>query len=130
MAYYSTVYPPRSTRDHFIEPPSVLERFFAGLPPGLALLLQRIPEGAKHICRNSDAFRIPRTWQEANQKFNPRELLNVPNGFIVIWIILLLWGERWAFEGSIKACQWPNWERWVCLKLCPKTCADAEAKPF
>lgn len=130
MAYYSTTYSPRSSRDHFIEPPAIIERFFAALPLSLAVLLQKILGGAKYTIRNSDIFRIPRTWQEAKQRFSPRGLFNLPNAFIVIWIIVLLWGERWVFEGSISACQWTNWERWVSLKSCARSYIVTNMKSF
>jgi hypothetical protein len=130
MAYYSTAHPPRSSRDHFIEPPSILERFFVALPSGLVVLLQKILEGAKYTFRNSDTFRVPRTWQEAKHRFNPKGLLNLPNALIILWIIVLLWGERWVFEGSINACQWTNWERWVSLPLYAKLRIATYTKQF
>lgn len=129
MAYYSAAYPPRSRRDQFIEPPSIAERFFTALPVSLAVLLQKILGWTKHNLANSYTLRIPKTKQEAQQRFHPRGLLNLPNAFIVIWIIVLLWGERWVFEGSINACQWSSWERWVSVTVCTKfyTATDTKA---
>ncbi len=121
MAYYSTTYRSRSTRDQFIEPPSIAERFFTALPGNLAVLVQKILGCARYTIVNSATFRVPRTWQEARQRFHPRGLLNLPNAFIFIWIIVLLWGERWVFEESISACQWASWERWVSMKFCTTT---------
>ena len=117
MAYYSAAYPPRSTRDRFVEPPSIVERFFTALPLSLAGLLRKTLGLAKYMIIDRAMWRVPRTWQEARQRLHPRGLLNLPNAFIVVWIIVLLWGERWVFEKSITACQWASWERWVSLKL-------------
>lgn len=130
MAYYSAAYPPRSTRDHFIEPPSIVKRFFTALPHSLAVLLQKILGWTKSTLANSHTLRVPRTLHEAQQRFHPRRLLNLPNAFIVIWILVLLWGERWVFEGSINECQWASWERWVSLQLPRRLHTAANTKPF
>ena len=121
MAYYNAAYPSRSARDHFIEPPSIIERFFTALPGSLAVLVQKILGLPKFALVNSGTLRVPRTWQEARQRFHPRGLLNLPNAFIIIWIFVLLWGERWVFERSISACQWGSWERWVSLRFFQRT---------
>jgi len=129
MAYYSAAYPLRSTRDHFIEPPSIVDRFFIALPDSLVEFLQNIIGWGKHTTANSHILRVPRTWQEARQRFHPRGLLNLPNAFIAIWIVVLLWGERWVFEGSVAACQWANWERWVSLKISQQLILQLTTKP-
>jgi hypothetical protein len=45
--------------------------------------------------------------------FHPRAVLNLPNLCILVWVLVLLWGERWVFSGSIAACEWAGWENWV-----------------
>lgn len=115
MAYYTAGFPRRSTRDHFVDPPSLTDRFFATLPDGLAALLQGILARVRRAIANSETLRIPRNWQEAKYRFNPRGLLNLPNAFVLIWMFVLLWGERWVFDWSINGCQWRNWERWVSM---------------
>jgi ethanolamine phosphate phosphodiesterase len=115
MSYYKTGFPRRSTRNHFVDPPSLTDRFFAALPDGLAALLQGILVRVRHAIANSDMLRIPRNWQEAQYRFSPRALLNLPNAFVLIWIFVLLWGERWVFDWSINGCQWEKWERWVSM---------------
>lgn len=117
MAYHNSGYQRHSTRDHFIDPPSILDRFFAALPRGLAVLLQSILVRTNHTIAESTTLRIPRTGQEARHRFNLRALLNLPNTFVLLWIFVLLWGERWVYAWSINACQWGKWERWVSLNF-------------
>lgn len=124
MAYYKTSFPRRSTRDHVVDPPSLTDRFFAALPDGLAVLLQGILVRVRHAIANSDTLRIPRNWQEMQHRFNPRALPNLPNTLVLIWIFVLLWGERWVFDWSINDCQWGKWEKWVSMALSSIPLAD------
>jgi hypothetical protein len=32
---------------------------------------------------------------------------------VVVWLLVLWWGERLVFRNSISACRWENWEPWV-----------------
>jgi len=101
----------RSSRDHFMEPPTILARLLAALPTGLAVIVQR------SIQKQSAALaRLPRTLRNAPRKLSRRSIINVPNTLIAIWVLVLLWGERWVFQSSIKACDWKVWERWVSLQ--------------
>ncbi len=113
MVNYDGAFGRQSTRDHFVEPPSILDRFFQALPGGTALLLQRLWARVSYAFMHRESLRIPKTWQEVQQRFDPRLLLNIPNAFILFWVFFLLWGERWVFQSSINACQWDKWERWV-----------------
>ncbi|KAL3958463.1 hypothetical protein ACCO45_006625 [Purpureocillium lilacinum] len=42
----------------------------------------------------------------------PRRLFSFPHALFVIWVIILLWGERWVFETKIADCDWHTWEHW------------------
>ena len=42
-----------------------------------------------------------------------RRLLSLPHAFVLLWVVVLLWGERWVFRSAIEACKWEGWERWV-----------------
>ncbi|MCJ1478919.1 hypothetical protein MMC13_007603 [Lambiella insularis] len=33
-------------------------------------------------------------------------------GLILLWVLLLWWGERQVFRNSISSCQWESWEAW------------------
>lgn len=60
---------------------------------------------------------VPRTWKFLKiskiSKFNHlRDLVTFPHLLILLWVICLLWGERWVFTTSLQDCKWENWERW------------------
>ena len=46
-------------------------------------------------------------------------------GLVLIWLLVLWWGERRVFKSSIEGCQWDLWEAWVChqnaFSLCKET---------
>ncbi|GJN79741.1 hypothetical protein PLIIFM63780_003260 [Purpureocillium lilacinum] len=42
----------------------------------------------------------------------PRRLFSFPHALFVIWVVILLWGERWVFETKIADCDWHTWEHW------------------
>ncbi|KUJ24128.1 uncharacterized protein LY89DRAFT_703337 [Mollisia scopiformis] len=105
--YYST-----STRDHFVEPPSLLSRLISALPSGLPAQMHRVFESPT---QSTTASRIPRSlrrWERSCLSLHPRRLLSLPHAFIAIWVVLLLWGERWVFRSSVQECKWENWESW------------------
>lgn len=43
-----------------------------------------------------------------------RRLLSFPHMLVLIWIVVLMWGERWIFDSKVADCDWDNWEKWVC----------------
>ncbi|KAM3086117.1 hypothetical protein ACMFMF_000072 [Clarireedia jacksonii] len=62
---------------------------------------------------SANGSRIPR-WlrQVVVRECNWRRLLSLPHLLVAIWIVALMYGERWVFEKSVQACAWDNWERW------------------
>jgi hypothetical protein len=101
----------RSSRDHFMEPPSMVSRVVNVLPTRLALLaLRTLDKPRKAVGQLPTTLRNAR---RAARRPTLRSFVNVPNGFIAVWFLLLMWGERWAFHSAIKQCRWENWERWV-----------------
>ena len=113
-SYYSGA--GRSSRDHFIEPPSLLDRVIAGLPSGLSVQMHNLLNRLSYNNVSTHVSRIPRSLRQAQRNWHPRKLLNLPHLFVAIWVVLLLWGERWVFQSSIEACSWDQWERWVSLE--------------
>ncbi|OBT54538.1 hypothetical protein VE04_05554 [Pseudogymnoascus sp. 24MN13] len=88
----------RSSRDHFMEPPSIVSRVVNVLPTRLALLaLRTLDKPRKAITQLPTTLRNAK---RAARRPTPRSFVNVPNGFIAVWFLLLLWGERWAFHTS------------------------------
>lgn len=98
-------YAPESYRNNSLEPPTLAERFTQGL---------------RHQISNDFTKRIS-PWRAATHSkdhnllrfWNPRRLISIPNGLIILWIALLWWGERLVFKQSISKCDWNIWERWV-----------------
>ncbi|KAH8906027.1 putative frost protein [Coniochaeta sp. PMI_546] len=41
-----------------------------------------------------------------------RRLLSFPHALVVVWVLLLLWGERWVFHSRVESCHWSSWENW------------------
>ncbi|KAK5663697.1 hypothetical protein OQA88_4128 [Cercophora sp. LCS_1] len=39
-------------------------------------------------------------------------LLSFPHLLVGLWVLVLLWGERWVFHSRVESCQWKNWEKW------------------
>jgi hypothetical protein len=113
-SYYSATR--RSSRDHFIEPPSLLDHIIAGLPSGLSVQMHNLLNRLSYNNVSTRVSRIPRSLRQAQRNWHPRKLLNLPHLFVAIWVVLLLWGERWVFQSSIEACSWDQWERWVSFK--------------
>lgn len=54
-----------------------------------------------------------------------RRLLSFPHALVAVWLLLLLWGERWVFHSRVESCHWSSWENWVCwlqLTFCHALC--------
>lgn len=109
-SYYHSAY---STRDHFVEPPSIFGRILLALPRDLAVSLQRMADQNAVSTRVS---RIPRWMRQCSRDWSWRRVFSLPHLLIVVWVVGLFHGERWIFEKSIKACAWDNWERWVSFR--------------
>lgn len=117
MAYYDGPRAPQSSRNHFVPPPSILDRLLAATQGGGAALMQlfRKPYGYTSLeYANTRTSRLPRNFSQLWQMLKGlKGVLNVPNLFIVAWIFVLLWGERWIFANKVNDCDWKSWERWV-----------------
>jgi hypothetical protein len=43
-----------------------------------------------------------------------RGLVTAVRVLVLVWFVVLYWGERMVFKDSIDACRWQDWENWVC----------------
>ncbi|ETS80974.1 hypothetical protein PFICI_05976 [Pestalotiopsis fici W106-1] len=41
-----------------------------------------------------------------------RRLLSFPHLLVALWILVMLWGERWTFTSQAQSCDWDHWEDW------------------
>jgi hypothetical protein len=44
-----------------------------------------------------------------------RRVFSIQTALVVIWIIAILWGERWVFQRSLAECEWNSWEKWASI---------------
>lgn len=40
-------------------------------------------------------------------------VLSFPHVLVALWVLVLMWGERWIFHTKVESCHWSNWEKWV-----------------
>ncbi|KAI0474590.1 hypothetical protein F4859DRAFT_481316 [Xylaria cf. heliscus] len=41
-----------------------------------------------------------------------RRLFSFPHLLVALWLLVLLWGERWTFASKVDRCDWDHWEDW------------------
>lgn len=66
------------------------------------------------------------------ERWQWRSRLLLPAALVVIWMIVLWWGEVHVFRNSVDRCHWRTWERWVALYTtsnCPRALADPIHSP-
>ena len=51
--------------------------------------------------------------RQVRRNMTKRRLLSFPHLLVLIWILVLLRGERWIFHWKVEHCQWNHWEKWV-----------------
>ncbi|KAH0536314.1 hypothetical protein FGG08_006807 [Glutinoglossum americanum] len=54
------------------------------------------------------------TWRikRVRRRWSLRGLFNLHNGLILVWALVLWWGEWAVFRQSTEVCDWKNWESW------------------
>ena len=55
-------------------------------------------------------FRLLETWKS-------RRPSKTAVGLILLWLVVLWWGESSVFSSHIQTCQWDTWESWVSSNL-------------
>ncbi|KAB5549874.1 hypothetical protein GE09DRAFT_1128126 [Coniochaeta sp. 2T2.1] len=50
--------------------------------------------------------------RQVRHNLAPRRLLSFPHALVVVWVLLLLWGERWVYHSRVERCHWSSWENW------------------
>lgn len=102
---------------------------FRGSPrrdPGANSLLDDLAAFLTHCARSLRRFwvdrgrhmilaSVARALRQARRNFTAARLFNVPHLLVVVWIVILLWGERWVFHSRVERCHWSDWENWVSL---------------
>jgi hypothetical protein len=58
-------------------------------------------------------FAIGHTSALKRREWNFRRLFSLANALVVIWWVVLYWGEKGVFNSTIESCNWEAWEKWV-----------------
>ena len=88
---------------------SVAEEMYRGLASLLHLLWQWIKGPGMHRATVAAAA----VMRQVRRNLTARRLLSFPHLLALLWMLLLLWGERWIFTTHVGVCDWKNWEKWV-----------------
>jgi hypothetical protein len=75
--------------------------------------------------RLARAFYVYRVRPLAEKRYNElrtrrwsfRRLFTLVNVLVVVWWVVVYWGERRVFSSAVESCNWDSWEKWV-LPLC------------
>ncbi|KAI1076142.1 hypothetical protein F5B20DRAFT_556887 [Whalleya microplaca] len=79
---------------------------------GLTSLLQRIWAWCNGPGRHLAWSLAVRGGQQLRRNMTRRRLLNFPHLLVVLWVLVMLWGERWIFASRVRSCDWDRWEDW------------------
>lgn len=104
--YHSPSYRNHRFPDHSTSP---LDDFGALVSQTLRSLARFWRERGRHMALAavlSAAHRL-------RQNLAYRRLFSFPHLLVVVWVLVLFWGERWAFRSKVGSCRWSNWENWV-----------------
>ncbi|KAI6089739.1 hypothetical protein F4821DRAFT_230821 [Hypoxylon rubiginosum] len=50
--------------------------------------------------------------QQSKRNMTRRRLLSFPHLLVALWVLVMLWGERWVFASRVRSCDWDHWEDW------------------
>jgi hypothetical protein len=77
-------------------------------------LLHLLPREVQQLLIYSSKW-ASRRIRRARRTWSLRGQVNLHNGLILVWALVLWWGEWAVFRRSMEACEWGNWESWVCF---------------
>ncbi|KAL8302076.1 hypothetical protein RB597_002451 [Gaeumannomyces tritici] len=55
---------------------------------------------------------LSRAALQVRRNLTSRRLLSFPHLMVAMWLLVLLWGERWVFGTKVEQCRWDRWEKW------------------
>lgn len=96
-----------SSRNHFVEPPSLVDRSWNYLARKTGAVTDDgdVLPGASSLSRSWPSQRrgsAAASWR----------IWSVPNLLTLAWLLLLWWGEHGVFSSSVRRCDWESWEKW------------------
>lgn len=88
-----------------------------GMPVGAYSEPESLTHQAWRVARAFVVYRVkPRLRDATSGGWQWRRMLSLGRILVVVWWIVLYWGERSVFKSSIDSCRWENWENWVCCR--------------
>ncbi|KAK4132300.1 hypothetical protein BT67DRAFT_457420 [Trichocladium antarcticum] len=97
-----------SYRDHRDHSTSPLDDLRALVAESLRSLLRFWRERGRHMTYAA----IVSLGHRLRQNLTYNRLLSFPHLLVAVWVVVMLWGERWAFHSKVEDCHWSNWENW------------------
>ncbi|KAH9894598.1 hypothetical protein F4778DRAFT_747587 [Xylariomycetidae sp. FL2044] len=87
---------------------SICDDIYTGVARTLHNLGAYINGRGKHKAWNM----LVRGGQQARRNLVRRRLLSFPHLLVALWVLVMLWGERWIFASKVRSCDWDHWEDW------------------
>src|SRR3954454_1761531 len=104
---YSSLDVPRSSRNRYADPPSLVQLLYGSTvrkAQGFRDRLRDVVEGPSspdRPARRGDLL---------------KRTLTIPTLLILLWAWTIWRGERSVFQTSVAECRWDSWEHWVNIR--------------
>lgn len=59
---------------------------------------------------------------QLQRNLSAQRIFSFPHALVLVWVLVLLWGEHWVFHTTVERCDWDNWEKWVSPHLPVRAC--------
>ncbi|KAL6711961.1 hypothetical protein ACN47E_003004 [Coniothyrium glycines] len=88
-----------------------------GIPVGAYSEPESLTHQAWRLVRALFLYRIRPTIQGQQNalrrgNWSPRRLFTLAHALVLVWWVVLYWGERAVFNGAVGDCDWERWENW------------------
>lgn len=104
-AYGNSYHPYRDSSDAT----SLLDDLRAFLARAVRLLWRFWKERGRQMVRDG----LVSSARQLRRNLTYTRLVSFPHLLVGLWVVVLLWGERWVFHTKVESCHWGNWEKWV-----------------
>ncbi|CAN9347632.1 unnamed protein product [Alternaria alternata] len=88
-----------------------------GVPVGAYSELESLTHQAWRLVRAFFLYRIRPAVQEKRNELQSgswsfKRLFTLVRALVLLWWVVLYWGERGVFNSAVESCNWDNWENW------------------
>lgn len=89
-----------------------------GIPVGAYSEPESLTVQAWRVARAFYLYRIRplaerRTGAVRRGNWSLKRWFTLVKSLVLVWWVVLYWGERGVFNGAIESCSWERWEKWV-----------------